>query len=271
MLRRLQLPVARMRTSSRLAAVKCCCIALAVVASSAMGADPAPPPPGVMLKHGEWRGDVGSYDVPKAFESLPAARWPLDGWTSLAIDDQAATMTLRALSTEEAGAAFKPILAHRRIVEAHEPFDLGDQAAESALRYVRVPGGRWQAGVVPLHRFKNGSSTLVPELGHRFALTLGDVPYAFTLQNGLRTADGRPYGEGTQFLLEIGGQRYRYDLGGYGWAVTIKALGDFDGDGKPDFLFLIGGPNTSSEALVLSSQARPGRNPPTTYLTANGC
>lgn len=74
-----------------------------------------------------------------------------------------------------------------------------------------------------------------------------------------------------QFTLERDGQRYEYDLGGYGWDVRITALGDFDGDGRPDFIFEIGGANAFHQALVLSSVARPGRNPPTAYLTGNGC
>jgi hypothetical protein len=50
------------------------------------------------------------------------------------------------------------------------------------------------------------------------------------------------------------------------------AQGDFDGDCKPDFLFSIGGgPNASHHPLVLSSVAKPGRNPPIAYLTATGC
>lgn len=49
------------------------------------------------------------------------------------------------------------------------------------------------------------------------------------------------------------------------------AIGDFEGDGRPDFLFQVGGSNSSYEALILSSQARPGRNPPTAYLASWGC
>jgi hypothetical protein len=58
---------------------------------------------------------------------------------------------------------------------------------------------------------------------------------------------------------------------GDGWDVRITALGDFDRDGRPDFLFAIGGSNARHLALVLSSVARPGCNPPTAYLTATGC
>lgn len=234
---------------------------------------PAQQPPGVMLQQGEWRGSVGSYEVPARFEKIPAASWPMDGWMSMSLDAQAATMAIKPLAPSEAKAAFQPILAQRRIAEEHLTVELDDGSGDSedGALYVRLPGSRLKAGVAPLHRFKNGTTSLVPELGHRFQLKLGELPYAFTLQNGFRTADGRPYGEGTQFTLAIDGQRYEYDLGGYGWDVRIAALGDFDGDGRPDFLFEVGGANSSNVALVLSSQARPGKNPPTTYLTAYGC
>jgi hypothetical protein len=53
--------------------------------------------------------------------------------------------------------------------------------------------------------------------------------------------------------------------------VRSPAPGDFDADGKPDLLFSIGGASASHRALVLSWLAKPGRNPPTAYLTATGC
>ncbi|WP_431262540.1 hypothetical protein ACQ859_20680 [Roseateles chitinivorans] len=53
--------------------------------------------------------------------------------------------------------------------------------------------------------------------------------------------------------------------------MRIDAIGDFDGDGRPDFLFHVGGSNSSNVALVPSSQAWPGKNAPTTYLTSIGC
>ena len=230
-------------------------------------------PPGVMLQQGEWRGDVGTHLVPAQFEKLPAAKWPMDGWVRMSLDPQSATMTLAPLQVSEAKAVFKPILAHRLIVEQQQEVDLAEPSgmAEDGAYYVRVPGTRLTSAVVPLHRFKNGTISLTPELGYRFQLKLGDLPYAFTLQNGFRTPDGRPYGEGTQFMLEIGGQRFEYDLGGYGWDVRIDAIGDFDGDGRPDFLFHLGGSNSEHVALVLSSVAKPGKNAPTTYLTSIGC
>ncbi|MDT8998812.1 hypothetical protein RQP53_05985 [Paucibacter sp. APW11] len=230
-------------------------------------------PPGLILRQGEWRGDVGSFSVPEALVTVPASRWPMDAWVVLMIDTQAATLSIRPLVEGEARQLLKPVLS--QVLIAQKAAD-ADWANYSPIEpgtdlFVRVPGLRWKPGTVALHRFRNGTPVLVPELGHRIQLQLGSLPYAFTVQNGFRTADGRPYGSGTQFKLEIEGQVYEYDLGGYGWEVSIQALGDFDGDGRPDFLFAVGGSNSSHDALVLSSQARPGRNPPTAYLTAMGC
>lgn len=196
----------------------------------------------------------------------------LDGWTVLMLDAQAATLTIRPLAEAEARSRFKPIVDQATQAET-ETFEANLQETPdlAADLYARVPGLDWKAGSVSLHRFKNGTTSLTPELGHRFQMSLNGKPYAFTVQNGFRTADGRPYGEGTQFTLEVDGERYEYDLGGYGWAVGLTALGDFDGDGKPDFLFGIGGSNSGHEALILSTQAKPGKNPPTAYLTGVGC
>ncbi len=235
-------------------------------------------PPGAMLEFGEWRGGVGTRLIPAPFEGLPVARWPMDGWVSMTLDDQAGTLTLKPIPTADAKVLFKPILDQVAQAERGEadtdtasPEAAPDVGTSLYTSFIRVPGLQLKPRVVPLHRFKNGTTTLVPELDYRFQLKLGDFPYAFTLQNGFRTPDGRPYGEGTQFTLEMGGARYEYDLGGYGWDVRLIALGDFDGDGKPDFLFSLNGSNSSHQALVLSSQAKPGRNAPTTYLTGVGC
>ena len=48
-------------------------------------------------------------------------------------------------------------------------------------------------------------------------------------------------------------------------------MADLDGDGKPDFIIRIGGNNSGIEAVLLSSQAKPGRNPATASLFAIGC
>lgn len=247
-------------------------LALAAASLAAHAAEPLSPA-GAMVRQGEWGGDVGTYLIPAPFENKPARQWPMADWVVLMIDDAAGTLTVRPLAENEARQRLAPIVQQvTRAAEQPGPSELKEVSAEEAADlFVRTPGVAWQAGSVPLHRFKNGTPTLQPELGYRFQMALNGQPYAFTVQNGFRTADGRPYGSGVQFTLEIDGQRYEYDLGGYGWEVSIRALGDFDHDGKPDFLFYIGGGNSSNEALVLSSMAKPGKNPPSAYLTAVGC
>lgn len=266
-----------MTTFITLRLTRAACASLALAVATAISAAPTVSP-GALIRQGEWRQGVGSYGVPQAWEKLPARSWPMEGWAAFVIDDAAATLTVQPLSLAEARRRLKPIVDQLEAAAAstasapqwaEAASDIQEQ--ERIPAYIRIPGLTWRARTVALYRFKNGTSQLTPALDHRFELSLNGRPFAFTLQNGLRTADGRPYGEGTQLSLEVDGQRYEYDLGGYGWDVRIKAIGDFDGDGRPDFLFLLGGSNSSYEALILSSQARPGRNPPTAYLASWGC
>ena len=267
-----------MTTSITFKLARTACASLVLVVATAISAAPAVAP-GALLRQGEWRQGVGSYGVPQAWEKLPARSWPMDGWATFVIDDGAATLTVQPLSSAEARLRLKPVVdqleAAAAASTASAPESAGAtsdiQEQERILAYIRIPGLTWQARTVALYRFKNGTPRLTPTLGHRFELALNGRPFAFKLQNGLRAADGRPYGEGTQFSLDVDGQRYEYDLGGYGWDVRIMAIGDFDGDGRPDFLFQLGGSNSGYEALILSSQARPGRNPPTAYLASWGC
>jgi len=267
-----------MKTSLTLNLTRTVFASLALVVATAISAAPTVAP-GSLLRQGEWRQGVGSYGVPQAWERLPARFWPMAGWATFVIDDAAATLTVQPLSIAEARLRLKPVVDQLEAASAASTASVPEpegatsdiQEQERIPAYVRIPGLSWQARTVALHRFKNGTPRLTPTLDHRFELVLKGLPFAFKLQNGLRTADGRPYGEGTQFSLDVGGQRYEYDLGGYGWDVRIMAIGDFDGDGRPDFLFQLGGSNSAYEALILSSQARPGRNPPTAYLTSWGC
>ncbi len=235
--------------------------------------------PGVLLRKGNWNQDVGSYGIPQAWEHLPVRSWPMDAWATFDIDSTAATLAVQPLSSAEARRQLEPILqqleavASDAIAAPPEPASAPSEVLAPARlpAYIRVPGLVWQPRIVPLYRFKNGTPRLTPALDHRFELEMNGRRFAFMFQNGFRTKDGRPYGEGTQFHLEIDGQHFDYDLGGYGWDVRIQAVGDFDGDGRPDFIFVVGGANSSHEALILSTQARPGRNPPTAYLSSWGC
>ena len=265
-------------TSTALKLARTACASVWLFAAVAIAAPPAVVP-GALLRQGEWGQGVGSFGVPQAWEKLPARSWPMDGWATLVIDNAAATLVVQPLAKDDARRQLKPIVDQLGAVADASAASAPETAAaasdiqeqERIPAYVRVPGVAWQPRTVPLYRFKNGTPQLTPALDHRFELALDGRPFAFTLQNGFRTPDGRPYGEGTQFSLEVDGRRYDYDLGGYGWDVRIEAIGDFDGDGRPDFLFQLGGSNSGYEALVLSSQARPGRNPPTAYLASWGC
>lgn len=265
-------------TSNSVKLARMACVGLSFVAAPAMS-DPSAVVPGALLRRGNWNQDVGSYGVPQAWERLPVRSWPMDGWATFAIDSTAATLTVQPLSSAEARRQLEPIVqqleavANPEAASPPEPVSAPPEVQEQARfpAYVRVPGLTWQPRTVTLYRFKNGTSRLTPELDYRFELEMKGRRFAFMFQNGFRTKDGRPYGEGTQFHLEIDGQHFDYDLGGYGWDVRIQAIGDFDGDGRPDFIFVIGGANSSYEALLLSTQARPGRNPPTAYLASWGC
>ena len=266
------MPAARFRRSATSFAAL---FVSAALGCTAVAAADAPVPPGALLRQGEWRGEIGTYHPPAAWQQLPAPHWPMDGWGVLVIDEAQAVLRVTPLSVAQAGQRLKPITEQLAQAQQSPGAEIGPlnepPAGTENEMYVRVPGLVWRAATVPLHRFRNGTPALSPELGRRIELSLQGRPFAFTAQNGFRTADGRPYGEGVQFTLELDGQRYEYDLGGYGWDVRITALGDFDGDGRPDFIFSIGGPNAIHVALVLSSVAKPGRNPPTAYLTATGC
>jgi hypothetical protein len=118
--------------------------------------------------------------------------------------------------------------------------------------------------------FRNGTTAIRPELDRRYELQLGDKPFAFTVHNGARTAKGTPYG-GAHYVIEVDGETREYVLGEFGWDSTIEAIADLDGDGKPDFIVRVAGNNSDTEAVLLSSRAKPGKNPATASLVAIGC
>ena len=114
---------------------------------------------------------------------------------------------------------------------------------------------------------KNGTISINPILDHRYTLNFLDQPFAMTVRNGFKTRDGRAYGQGAQYTIEYGGQRYEYSLGAQGWDSRILAVADIDGDGRPDFHIATG---DGMEFILLSSQAKPGRNQPTASLASTG-
>ena len=80
---------------------------------------------------------------------------------------------------------------------------------------------------------------------------------------------GRAYGNGAQYTIEYDDRKYEYSLGMQGWDSRLLAVMDIDGDGKPDFHIVTG---DGVEFMLLSSQAKPGRNVPSASLaSAGGC
>lgn len=247
---------------------------LLAVSTAALSAEEAHEP-GAMLREGTWIDEAGAYSVPQALAKTKPANWPVDGWYRL---------TLRSdhILTERAPSQAGGMTVFMRSIVKQLAARTADPAASQAPSppgapelldqiYLRVPGAQLVLGPASAFIFKNGTPTLRPMLDHRYELKLGEQAFAFTVQNGLRGKNGEPYGRGAQYVIEYDGNRYEYSLGEYGWDSTIYAIADLDGDGKPDFIIRIGGNNSGIEAVLLSSQAKPGRNPPTASLFAIGC
>lgn len=229
--------------------------------------DAAAGEPGLMLREGTWNGDVGSYLVPASLDGSPARTWPADGWHRLR--HIGLTIQIEPVVTPPSA---RPAFLQAIVRSAETP---GDQPArneptDDAL-YLRVPGTKFIRGTIKPYLFKNGTPQLSPKLEHRYELKLGDVPFAFTVQNGLRGRNGEAYGDGAHYFIEYGSEKYAYSLDGFGWDSRIVAIADLDGDGKPDFVINVGGSNSGHEYLLLSSVAKPGRNPPTASLHSQGC
>lgn len=247
----------------------CASFCAAVGSRTAAAADL--PEPAVMLRAGTWSGDVGTYTVPPALARVKPSRWPAQGWQRLSIQPDHIVITPVLAPPQKPPAFLTEIAAQVSAAAAGVPPGDLTPAPEDNTLYLRLPRTRLRQGEVPLYLFKNGSSRLSPELGHRYALSLGGVPFEFTVYNGHTGRNGAPYGEGAHYILRHGGQTYQYHLPGFGWESAITAIGDFDADGRPDFLIHVAGSNSGHEYLLLSSLARPGFNPPSASLHATGC
>jgi hypothetical protein len=245
------------------------------VAHSADAAEPAAASlkePGAMLREGTW-GGVGAYGT-SAFDGLALSAWPKDGWFRLMIGENRIDVSAAPAEKGKAPVFMRSILKQLENSQSETPADTpAPELSEEQARaiYLRVPGGALHDGSIPVYLFKNGTARLFPKLDNRYELTLGTQQFSFTVQNGLRSKNGTPYGEGAHYRIEYDGQVYEYDLDGFGWGSSIEAITDLDGDGKPDFIINVDGNNSGAEYILLSSKAKPGKNPPTASLGSSGC
>jgi hypothetical protein len=199
--------------------------------------------------------DVGAWD-------FDLASVPLDGWVVLEKTARETTLS-RALVHADGRPVFLPV-----VNDGAAPAEV-DPEGQGERYYLRLPGTSLHAGTVDEVPLKRRS--LAPILDHRYELMQGTQPFALTVRNGLRSRDGKPYGEGAHYAIEIGSERFEYFLPGFGWESRIEVAGDLDGDGRPDFVVTVGGNNSWAVYLLLSSKAQPGMNAPVAVLHGTGC
>ncbi len=235
-----------------------------------------PNEPGALLRDGTWDGGVGTYLVPEILGGIKPDTWPIGGWMRLTLLADRMVITPERIVNQSPPAFLQAIVGQINHGESNTgslPTPVSAPTTEEPRNemYLRVPAAKLEARVAPVYRFKNGTNRLSPKLDHRYELTLGAQPFAFTVQNGLRGKNGAAYGEGAHYTIEYDGKKFEYSLGQFGWDSHISAITDIDGDGKPDFVIYVGGSNSSFEAVLLSSVARPGKNPATASLHSTGC
>ena len=231
--------------------------------------------PGVMLRAGNWNGDIGTYTVPMSLANLKPAQWPNEGWRQVTISPDRIVVSEISAPARQRPKFLALIAAQVTAFDSDSTSGAStnmtaDGRTENVL-YLRFPGTRLRTGEIQPYRFKNGTSQLAPKLDYRYELNLGQQAFAFTVRNGLTAQSGAKHGDGAQYTIEYDGKAFEYSLPEYGWDSRVTAIADIDGDGKPDFLIAVGGNNSTHEYLLLSSLARPGRNPPSAALHASGC
>lgn len=265
-------PFALNRTLAAAAATAAAAAAAAVllVATPPAAAQGGEAEPGLLLRSGNWGGDLGTFAVPPALQALPPAQWPAEGWVRIDWSEHGLHAVPVALPAEGQPPFLRSIAAQVQAAaqgDADAPGTITETAQDDPLpMYLRVPGSALRQGFVPAYRFRNGTRELRPQVDHRYELMWQGQPFSFSVQDALRTPAGVAYGKAAVYTIEIAGETHRYVLPGWGWDTVVKAIADLDADGKPDFFVVAGG----TEAVLLSSRAKPGRNAPTATLTAYG-
>jgi hypothetical protein len=231
----------------------------------------------LMLRPGNWNQESGGgYLLPAALGALPKA-WPADGWYR--VTQKADGFQVSAVPTPSKGLPdFLYEIAMQVIDPQARVYARPEMEAEVIdTRYIRIPGVALTQGFAPTVKFSR--TVLRPMLDHSYALTLGEQAFTLSVQNGQRNKAGVAYGQGAQYTVsyERNGQAesFTYALGAYGnfdaHSTVIQAVTDLDGDGLPDFIVQADG--GAQEFLLLSTQAKPGRNAPTAVLAMDmgGC
>lgn len=225
--------------------------------------------PGAMLRAGQWISANGSYAVPQAFSQRAPSSWPRQGWFKLTLGKHAVTMRRVQSPPGDMPAFLAAItrqvevnLGMREHVEPERQVESGEYVD---FFYLRVPGVKLKNGTVAAYKFRNGTRQLVPERGRRYVLELNQRPFAFTTSHA-QGGTGRAQAQGYKFTAEYDGRRFDYVLGADVTQLLLKAIADIDRDGRPDFILYAASPDSGFDVVLLSSTARPGRNPPTASL-----
>jgi hypothetical protein len=228
--------------------------------------------PGVLLKSGEWAQGVGSYGIPARFKKILPAKWPKDSWHSLRIADN--FLQIQAQEAKDKNPDWLKKIVRQIPLENTASNSSSEQTAEQeydSSMYLRVPGTSIKTGKLPMYVFKNGTSSLNPELDYAYRLNFNGQAFGLRVQNGLKGQNGAPYGEGAYYFIDYAGKKFEYALGYFGWTSRVVGISDIDGDGYPDFIIEIEGSNSGATFILLSSRAKPGKNRPTASLNFWGC
>ena len=237
--------------------------------------------PGVMFKSGTWTNDDDGENQPDSLVGVKPIDWPKDGWYLLKINNDYSQykniyiekiITPKQKHPEFISQIIRKINKTNNQPALQRSPDIDGKNIDTSSIYLRVPGIHLKQGAVSMYTFKNGSTSLSPKLDYSYELKLNEQVFSMKVSNGFKAKSGQTYGDGMQLLIEYDNNQYQYSLGVYGWNSKIMGVGDLDGDRKPDFIITVGGPGRTSEHILLSSKAKPGKNPATaSYYARYGC
>jgi hypothetical protein len=229
-----------------------------------------------LLRTDPWVGANGTLSLPNSLAAVPVAQWPSDGWYALTLKngriesrregfvktaDQPLPNFLQSIATQRETGLDLDALEGDMFVSRFVERDADDPPTprfedRTGELFIRVPGVQLHQGNINSYRFQNGTSALVPMLNHRYDLTHEGQSFSFkfTKQYGINLA------------IEYDGLAFHYALDMQAEKAHVGSIADIDGDGKPDFIVSSIGEASTSEHVILSSQAKPGKNKSTARL-----